>query len=132
MFLIWYFQTRVFWQWLRLQAWFFLLFNITSAWEMPFAIPLYIQCILTRALHCVHSSLLTTRSIDFVVGTWWLPFLMEIGNFRSSFFDCRSSSCWFILLLNIAGNETFSFQMINVQVGERGANVSMRYAWVHQ
>jgi len=43
----------------------FLLFNVASAREMPFAIPLYMQCILhglTTALLCVHSSLFTTKS----------------------------------------------------------------------
>jgi len=45
----------------------FLLFNVTLAREVPFAIPLYMQCILhghITALLCVHSSLFTTKSVD--------------------------------------------------------------------
>jgi len=70
----WCLQTHVTQQWLRQRAWIFLLFDVASAWEVPFAIPLYIQYILhrlTRVLLCVsHSSLFTTKSVDFVVGTW--------------------------------------------------------------
>jgi len=57
-------------------------FDITLAQEVPFGIPQYTQGILnglTSVLLCVpHSSLLTAKSVDFVVGTWWLPFTMEI------------------------------------------------------
>jgi len=49
----------------------FSLFNVASAWEVPFAMPLYIQCILNGFTRATHSSLLTTKGIDFVVGTWW-------------------------------------------------------------
>jgi len=38
------------------------------------------------------SSLLTTKSVDFVVGTRWVPFIMKIiHNFHSGYFDCRGS-----------------------------------------
>jgi len=83
------------------RAWFFLLYDITSAQEMPFAMPLYIRCILhglTRALLCVPFIFTHTKSVDFVAVTWWLQFLMEIiRNSHSCYFDCRS--CWFVLLV---------------------------------
>jgi len=92
----------------------FLLFNITSAQEVPFAIPLYIQCILHGLTRFV-SLCLSQKSVNFVVGTWWLPFVMEIICnllWLQKFF---LNSCWFILLyngLNIAGNKASCFQMI--------------------
>jgi len=71
----------------------FLLFDVASAWEVPFGVLLFIQCILhglTSALHS--SSLLTIKSVNFVVHTWWLLFVMEIVcNFHSGCFDCRGS-----------------------------------------
>jgi len=39
--------------------------------------PLYIQCLLhrlTRILLCVPFIFLTTKTVNFVVGMWWLPF----------------------------------------------------------
>jgi len=61
----------------------FLLFNVTSAQEVPFGIPQYIQCIvqgLTRVLICVPSSLLTVYSVNLVVVCDGFFYVMEIGN----------------------------------------------------
>jgi len=103
-----------------------LLFNVASAREVPFAIPLYMQCILhgpTTALLCV--PFIFVHHVDC---TWWLPFVTEIV--CSGFF---LNSCWFVLLnngLNIAGNEASSFRLIDKCVsGARGAIVPMQYAW---
>jgi len=79
-------------------------------------------------VHTMHSSwtyqcppfcLLTTKSVDFVVDTWWLPFIMEIiRNFHSSYICILwlqkffSNGCWSILLYNKFSNEASSFQMI--------------------
>jgi len=58
----------------------FSLFDVASAREVPFAIPLYMQCILhqlTSASFVSHSS--TKTSVDFVVGMGWLQFIT--GNY---------------------------------------------------
>jgi len=40
------------------------------------------------------SSLLTTKSVDFVVGMWWLPFVTEIVcNFHSSYGTAQAQRC---------------------------------------
>jgi len=115
----------------------FSLFNVASAWEVPFGVPLFMQCILHGLTFVSHSPLLTTKSVDFVVGTWWFPFVMEIiCDFHSDYFDCRGSVCfflnigWFVLLykgLNIASNEVqdeeSSFQIIIKITEARGATV---------
>jgi len=69
-----------------------LLFDVTSARKVHFTIPLYIQYF----LHGLASVLLcipfTAKSVDFVVGMWWLPFVTEIvRNFHSDYFDSRDS-----------------------------------------
>jgi len=49
----------------------FSLFDVTSAREVPIATSLYMQCILhglASALLLSHLSLLSTESVDFVVG----------------------------------------------------------------
>jgi len=46
----------------------FLLFDVASAQEVPFAIPMHIQCILHESSFVSHLSLLTMKGVDFVVG----------------------------------------------------------------
>jgi len=69
----------------------FLLFDIASAQEVPFEAPLFIQTVINLSVPSFvsHSSLLTTKSVNFVVCTSWLPFIMEIiHNFHHSrYFD---------------------------------------------
>jgi len=47
----------------------FSLFDVASTREVPFAMPLYIKCILHGLTRALHSSSLTTKGVDFVVGT---------------------------------------------------------------
>jgi len=72
-----------------------LLLDATSSQVVPFAIPLYIKHILhglTGVLLCVPFIFAHRKSVDFVVGTRWLPFIMEIvRDFHSGYFDCSSS-----------------------------------------
>jgi len=88
----WCLYIPITWQWLRLWACFFLLFDIASTQEVPFAIPLFVQCILrgvTSALLCVPYIFAHHEKCW---GKWWLPFVTEIiHNFYSSYLDCRSS-----------------------------------------
>jgi len=51
----------------------FSLFDIASAREVPFAIPLYIQCLLQGLSTAIPFIFFTTKSVNLVVGTWWLP-----------------------------------------------------------
>jgi len=112
----------------------FLLFDIASAREVPFAILLYIQCILhglTMALICVpfifghhekcqfcgrrHVMVSIKLSIIFIVAT-----LITKVLFNQMLIHTAG--------LNIAGNKVSSFQTINTC----GEIVSMQCAWVHQ
>jgi len=113
----WYLQTCVTQQWLRLWAWFFAIqfrfsprgafwpyHRTCNAFFMDLPVP-------------SHSSLLTTKSVNFVVGMWWVPFVMEIIIFIvvTLIAEVLFNSCWFVLLyngLNIAGNKVTSFQTI--------------------
>jgi len=107
----------------------FSLFNVISTQE----IPLLHHCTynaffidLPEPSFLSHSTLLTTKSINFVVGTWWLPFITEIvHNFHSCYFDCKS---YFLLYnrWNIAGNKASSFQTI---IKVHSVIVLMQYAW---
>ena len=45
----------------------FSLFNVASAGQVPFGIPQYVQCRLTRVLFVSHSSLLTAKGVDLAV-----------------------------------------------------------------
>jgi len=117
----------------------FSLFDVASAWEVPFAKPLYIQNAFFMDLpgpsFVSDSALLTVKSVDFVVNT---PFVTEIiCNFHRGYFDCRS---YFQTIdsyisqynrLSITGNEASSFQTIIGITGVLGAIVLMRYAWIH-
>jgi len=70
-----------------------------------------------------HSSLHTAKSVDFVVGTRWLPFVTEIvHNFHSDYFDCRGFFKELLIraaIYNIATNEMSSFQIIIDKTGVR-------------
>jgi len=69
-----------------------LTFNITSAQEVTFEMLLHIQSILyelTSAFLCVLFIFVHHKSLDFVVGMWWLPEI--VCNFHSGYFDCRGS-----------------------------------------
>jgi len=101
-----------------------LLFEVVSAREMPFAMLLYIQCILhglTRALLCVPSIFAHHKRCRFCNR----HMMASISNkncpliVASLIAEVLFNSCWFVLLynrLNIAGNEMFSFQMIKLIV----------------
>ena len=89
-------------QGLRLQAWFF----CCSAWELPFSIPLCIQCILhglTSDLLCVPFIFFSgsKKSIDFSGNMWWLSvhnksFLhLIVATFIAQTF---LNSSWFVIL----------------------------------
>ena len=62
---------------------------------MPFGIPQYVQCIpqgLTSVLLCVHSSLLTVKSVDLVVACDVFLFVMEIVHiFHSDYLEYRGA-----------------------------------------
>jgi len=80
-----------------------------------------------------HSSLLTT---DFVVGTWWFPFITEIVcNSHSDYFDCRGSFQTVVdLYCCITGwtqlaMATSLFTYVGEGVG--GAMPYMQCAWVY-
>ena len=51
----------------------FSLFDITSAREVPFGTPQYVQCILHGLTGVLHSSLLTAKSIDLAVARDGFP-----------------------------------------------------------
>jgi len=55
---------------------------------------LYMQYIFHGLTFVSHSSLLTTKSVDFVVGTLWLPFIMEF--FIVLIAEVFSNSCCFV------------------------------------
>jgi len=73
----------------------FSLFDITSAREVFWGAPLFMQCILhglTSALLSVPFIFFHHKSINFVVCTWWLPLVMKIiCDFHSGHFGCRGS-----------------------------------------
>jgi len=90
----WCLQTCVTLQWLTLRAWFFccstllqlerclLPYHCTyNAFFMDLPWPSFVS----------HSFLFTTKSVNFVIDMWWLPFVMEIVcNFHSGYFDLKS------------------------------------------
>jgi len=98
----------------------FLLFDVASAREVPFAIPLYMQCILfglTVALLCVPFIFVHHEKCQFsgrhVMASMKLSVIFIVTTLITKFF---LNSFWFVQLhngLNIAGNEASSFQMIN-------------------
>ena len=99
----------------------FSLFDITLAWDMPFGILQYVQCILqwlTSVLLCVSFILADSEKHWFGGCTWWIPLCN--GNCPNlSWRFGISKSSWFILLsnkLNMADREEqwilLQFQMI--------------------
>jgi len=65
------------------------------------------------------------KSVDLVVGTWWLPLLLKMEifcNFLSEYFDCRCTFqrfCWFALLCNIADNKaSLALLLTGVKISE--------------
>ena len=111
----------------------FSLFDVASAWEVPFGIPQYVQCILhglTSVLFCVPFIFVDSEKCRFGNSTRWLPFLMEIVHiFHSGCFGCRGA---FQIVLDlyccVTGwtqpttkcNGYFTFQTIIDITGPRG------------
>jgi len=75
----WGLQTRVTQQWLRLQAWIFHCLTLLQP-EEPYRCTCNALFTDLPVLSFVtHSSLFTTKSVELVVGMWWLPFITEIS-----------------------------------------------------
>jgi len=66
-----------------------------------------------------HSSFLTAKSIDIVVSTWWLPFIMEIVHvFYSAYFDYRGTFVGlFLQLQQISSWHDALASVKSVQIG---------------
>jgi len=74
---------------------FFLLFNIATAYELPFGIPQYV-CTMYSSWAYQHPPLCPNgqQSVTFVVGTCWLPFIIEIIHafLYSGYFNYRGGA----------------------------------------
>jgi len=78
----------------------------------PFAIPLGIQCILLDLTSAILCLFFIFPHSNFVVGTWWLPFVMEIikkfhsGLLQGIFQTVADSYCYFTDWTYFTGNKS--------------------------